>query len=197
MTQGRTNPKVDAYIHKARQWHGEYTALREIVLDGGLTEELKWGVPCYTFDKRNIVLIHGFKEYVALLFFKGALMQDPERILIQQTANVQAGRQIRFTGLQEITAMVPVLRAYILEAISVEQAGTRINRKRTADFPVAAEFRQKLDATPGLHAAFAALTPGRQRGYLLYFASAKQSATRTSRVEKCLPRIFEGKGLDD
>ena len=171
--------------------------LRMIVLDCGLTEELKWGCPCYTFEKSNIVLIHGFKEYCALLFFKGALLKDPNGILIQQTENVQAARQIRFTNVEEIVKMESILKAYIYEAIEVEKAGLKVPLKKTSEFTMPEEFQNKLDETPALKKAFYALTPGRQRGYLLYFSSAKQSKTRESRVEKYMQKILDGKGLDD
>lgn len=192
-----TNPKVDAFFGKAGKWSTESAKLREIILGCGLTEELKWGQPCYTFEKRNIVIIGEFKEYCALLFFKGALMKDPEGILIQQTENVQAGRHIRFTNLPDIVRSETVLKAYVREAIEVEKSGAKIARKETSDFAVAAEFQGKLDENPALKMAFGALTPGRQRAYLLYFTAPKQSKTREARVEKSIPRILAGKGLDD
>jgi uncharacterized protein YdeI (YjbR/CyaY-like superfamily) len=195
--ENKMNPAVDAFINNAKHWNEEYAALRALVLDAGLTEELKWGVPCYTFNDRNIVLIHGFKEYVALLFFKGALMQDPKGILIQQTANVQAGRQIRFASLQEIVKLKTALKAYLKEAIAVEKSGAEIPYKDTEEFPIPEEFQLKLDDIPALRAAFEALTPGRQRAYLLYFAAAKQAKTRESRVKQCMGRILDGKGLKD
>nr|WKN37426.1 YdeI family protein [Tunicatimonas sp. TK19036] len=191
------NPKVDFFFNKAKKWPEEYEKLRMIVLDCGLTEELKWGVPCYTFKKNNIVLIHGFKEYCALLFHKGALLKDTEDILIQQTENVQAARQIRFTSLQEIVAMEATLKAYIYEAIEVEKAGLEVEMKKTSEFTMPEEFQKKLDKNPTLKAAFESLTPGRQRGYLLYFSGAKQSKTRESRIEKYTPHILDGKGLND
>ncbi|HXC24901.1 MAG TPA: YdeI family protein [Gemmatimonadaceae bacterium] len=197
MTQSKTNPKVDAYVSRAKKWQEEFQQLRKIVLACQLTEELKWGVPCYTFEKRNIVLIHGFKEYCALLFFKGALLKDAHGLLIQQTENVQAGRQIRFTNVREIGKMAPILKTYIDEAIAVEKAGLTVNFKKTTAFVTPEEFQQKLDTIPALKTAFAALTPGRQRAYLLYFSAPKQSKTRESRVEKCLRQILNGKGLDD
>ena len=171
--------------------------MRTIVLDCRLTEELKWGDPCYTFQKSNIVLIHGFKEYCALLFFKGALLKDANGILIQQTENVQAARQIRFTNVQEIVEMEPILKAYIYEAIEVEKAGLKVNYKKTSEFSIPEEFQNKLDEIPALKTAFEALTPGRQRAYLLYFSPPKQSKTRESRVEKYMQQIFNGKGLND
>jgi uncharacterized protein YdeI (YjbR/CyaY-like superfamily) len=168
-----------------------------IVLDCGLTEELKWGCPCYTFEKRNIVLIHGFKEYCALLFFKGALLNDADGILIQQTKNVQAARQIRFANVRQIVKLKPVLKAYIYEAIEVEKAGLKVDFRKTSDFKVPEEFQIKLDETPALKTAFDGLTPGRQRAYLFYFSQPKQSKTRKSRVEKCMQQILIGKGLND
>jgi uncharacterized protein YdeI (YjbR/CyaY-like superfamily) len=192
-----TNPKVDFFFQKAKQWREEFEQLRTIVLDCGLTEELKWGVPCYTFEDSNLVLIHGFKEYCAFLFHKGALLKDPVGILIQQTENVQAARQIRFTHVDEIVEMEPVLKAYIQEAIEVEKAGLEVEYKETSEFNMPEEFQKKLDEIPALKTAFEALTPGRQRGYLLYFSGAKQSKTREARVEKHLPQILAGKGLND
>jgi uncharacterized protein YdeI (YjbR/CyaY-like superfamily) len=191
------NPKVDEYLRKAKKWQEEFEKLRMIVLDCGLAEELKWGCPCYTFEKSNIVLIHGFKEYCALLFFKGALLKDAKGILIQQTENVQAGRQIRFTNVREIVKMKTVLKAYIHEAIEVEKAGLKVKFKETSEFKIPEEFQNKLDETPALKKAFAALTPGRQRGYIFYFSQPKQSKTRESRIEKCMPQILNGKGLND
>ena len=191
------NPKVNFYFNKAGKWQEEIELLRKIVLACGLTEELKWGVPCYTFRESNIVLIHVFKEYCALLFFKGALLKDVDGILIQQTKNVQVARQIRFTNIQEIIKMKSTLKAYIFEAIEVEKAGLKVELKKTTEYNIPEEFQNKLNKTPALKKAFYALTPGRQRGYLLYFSQAKQSATRTSRVEKCLKQILAGKGLND
>jgi uncharacterized protein YdeI (YjbR/CyaY-like superfamily) len=191
------NPKVDGYLRKTKKWQKEFEKLRTIVLDCGLTEELKWGCPCYTFQKSNIVLIHGFKEYCALLFFKGALLKDANGILVQQTENVQAARQIRFTNIREIVKMEPILKAYIHEAIEVEKAGLKANYKKTSEFKIPEEFQNKLDESPALKTAFAALTPGRQRGYLFYFSQPKQSKTRESRVEKCKQQILNGKGLND
>jgi uncharacterized protein YdeI (YjbR/CyaY-like superfamily) len=197
MTKDGMNPKVDFFFNKAKQWQDEYEKLRMIALDCGLTEELKWGCPCYTLNTQNIVLIHGFKEYCAFLFFKGALLNDTNGILIQQTENVQSARQIRFTNILEIVEMAPTLKAYIHEAIEVEKAGLQVNLKKTADFAVPEEFQSKLDHIPALKAAFEALTPGRQRGYLFYFSQPKQSKTREARVEKYIPQILSGKGLDD
>jgi uncharacterized protein YdeI (YjbR/CyaY-like superfamily) len=197
MTNSRTNPKVDFFFAKAKKWKEEFEKLRTIVLDCGLTEELRWGKPCYTFQKSNVVLIHGFKEYCALLFMKGALLRDAKGILIQQTDNVQAARQIRFTNVREIVKMEPILKAYIKEAIKVEKAGLKVNYKKTSEFKVPEEFQNKLDAIPALKTAFEALTPGRQRGYLFYFSQPKQSKTREARVVKCMQQILRGKGLDD
>jgi uncharacterized protein YdeI (YjbR/CyaY-like superfamily) len=187
------NPKVDAFLSRAKKWQKEFETLRLIILDCPLTEELKWGVPCYTFEQRNVVLIHGFKEYCAILFTKGVLLKDAKRILIQQTENVQAARQIRFTNVREIVQMEPILKAYIHEAIAVEKAGLKVTLKKTAEFSIPEEFQKKLDAIPALKTAFDALTPGRQRAYILYFSAPKQSKTRESRVEKCMPQILNGK----
>jgi uncharacterized protein YdeI (YjbR/CyaY-like superfamily) len=191
------NPKVDFYFTKAKQWREEFGALREIALGTGLDEELKWGHPCYSIDGRNVFLMHGFKEYCALLFFKGALMSDPKKILVQQTANVQSARQIRFTSAQEITKMKATLKAYIKEAVRVEKSGLKVDFKKPADYEVPEEFQARLDEMPDLKSAFNALTPGRQRAYLLYFSSAKQAKTREARVEKYLHQILNGLGMDD
>lgn len=191
------NSKVDWYFTKAEKWQEEVNKLRQIVLDCELTEELKWGCPCYTFQKNNIVLIHDFKEYCALLFFKGALLQDAKGILIQQTENVQAARQMRFTSLKEIVDQEATVKAFIYEAIEVERAGLKVEMKKTKEYTVPEEFQVKLDEKPDLRTAFEALTPGRQRGYLLYFSQAKQSKTRAERVEKYMQQILEGKGLED
>ncbi|WP_121357371.1 YdeI/OmpD-associated family protein [Flavisolibacter nicotianae] len=191
------NPKVDAYLKRAENWQEEQAKLRNIVLDCGLTEELKWGVPCYTFQESNVVLIHAFKEYCALLFFKGALLNDPHGILLRQTENVQAARQARFRNVGEIVAMESILKTYILEAIEAEKAGLQVAFKKTAEFKIPEEFQKIADKTPALKTAFEALTPGRQRAYLLYFSAPKQSSTRTSRVEKCMQQILDGKGLND
>ncbi|MEJ8547327.1 YdeI/OmpD-associated family protein [Brevibacillus borstelensis] len=197
MTNSRMNPKVDEFLSKAKKWKEEYEKLRNIVLDCELTEEFKWMHPCYTFEKKNIVLIHGFKEYCALLFHKGALLQDAHGILIQQTENVQAARQIRFTNVQEIVEMEPILKAYIYEAIEVEKAGLEVNFKKSSEFVIPEELQNKFDEIPALKTAFEALTPGRQRAYILYFSEPKQSKTRESRVEKCMQQILNGKGLHD
>ena len=191
------NPKVDFYFNKAQKWQQELEQLRMIILDCGLTEELKWGVPCYTFHGDNIVLIHTFKEYCAILFFKGVLLNDANGILVQQTENVQAARQIRFTNVREIVQMLPTLKAYIYEAIEVEKAGLKVDFKKTAEFTVPEEFQNKLDEMAALKTAFDALTPGRQKAYLLHFAAPKQSKTREARVEKCMQQILEGQGLND
>jgi len=191
------NPKVDAFLSRATKWRKEFEKLRRIILDCQLTEELKWGVPCYTLQERNIVLMHGFKEYCALLFFKGALLKDPNDILIQQTENVQAARQIRFTHVREIVKMKSILKAYIHNAIEVEKAGLKVNYKTTSEFKIPEEFQNKLDAIPTLKTAFDALTPGRQRAYIFYFSAPKQSKTRASRIEKCMKQILDGKGLND
>ena len=197
MTKSKTNPKVDFFFTKAKMWKEEFETLRTIVLGCGLTEELRWGCPCYAFEKGNVVLIHGFKEYCALLFFKGALLKDPNGILIQQTENVQAARQVRFTGVREIVKLKPVLKAYIKEAIEVEKAGLEMNYKKTSEFKTPEELQSRFDEDLALKKAFNALTPGRQRGYLLYFSAPKQSKTREARVEKWLPQILNGKGLND
>jgi uncharacterized protein YdeI (YjbR/CyaY-like superfamily) len=191
------NPEAGAYFSNAKKWHDEFDKLRMIILDCQLTEKLKWGVPSYTFEERNIVLIHGFKEYCALLFFKGALLKDTNGILIKQTENVQAARQVRFTNVQEIVEMEAVLKVYIFEAIEVENAGLKVNFKKTAEFTMPGEFQNKLNEIPALKTAFGALSPGRQRAYILHFSAPKQSKTRKSRVEKCMQQILEGKGLDD
>lgn len=191
------NPKVDFFFNKAGAWQQEYQKLRKIILDCGLTEELKWGHPCYVLGKSNIVLIHGFKEYCALLFFKGALLADPNGILIQQTQNVQSARQLRFTNTKEITKLAATIKAYIYEAIEVEKAGLKVALKKTTEYEVPEEFQKKLKELPALKKAFNALTPGRQRAYLFHFAQAKQAKTREARVEKYIPQILNGKGLDD
>jgi uncharacterized protein YdeI (YjbR/CyaY-like superfamily) len=189
--------EVDGFLGGEKRWKEEFTKLRRIILACELEEELKWGQPCYSLGGKNVVLMHGFKEYCALLFMKGALMKDPKGILIQQTANVQAGRQIRFANALEIDKLEKTLKAYIREAIEVEKAGLKVEMKKTSDYDMSEEFRIRLDAQSALKAAFEALTPGRQRAYLYYFSQAKQSATRASRVEKCIPRILDGLGLDD
>jgi uncharacterized protein YdeI (YjbR/CyaY-like superfamily) len=191
------NPKVDWFFSKDTKWQKEYEKLRTIILDCGLIEELKWGCPCYTFENTNIVLIHGFKEYCALLFFKGALLNDPNGILIQQTKNVQSARQIRFTNVREIGKMEKILKAYVYEAIEVERAGLKVKLKKTSEFKTPEEFQKQLDKKPALKKAFDALTPGRQRAYIFYFSQAKQSKTREARVEKYIKQILSGKGLDD
>jgi uncharacterized protein YdeI (YjbR/CyaY-like superfamily) len=191
------NPKVDGFLGKAKKWRGEFEKLRNLCLDCGLTEELKWGKPCYTYKESNVVLIHGFNEYCALLFFKGALLKDPKGIFVQQTENVQAARQIRFTNIREIVEMEPILKAYVKEAIEAEKGGLEVTYKKTSEFAIPAEFQNRLDDSPSLKTAFHALTPGRQRGYLLYFSAGKKSKTRAARIEKCVHQILEGKGLND
>ena len=191
------NPVVDFYFDKNKKWKEELKQLRKIILKNKLSEELKWGVPCYTFEQRNIVLLHAFKEYCAILFHKGVLLKDPKGILIQQTKNVQVARQIRFTSLQEIVKMESVIKAYIKEAINVEKTGLKVKLKSTQEFDIPIEFQKQLDELPDLKKAFGALTPGRQRGYLLYFSQAKLSKTRISRIEKCMDKIYDGKGLKD
>ncbi len=197
MPNSGMNPKVDEFIRNAPKWREEFTELRKIVLDCQLTEELKWGVPCYTFQGKNTVLIHGFKEYCAVLFFKGALLKDARGILVQQTENVQASRQIRFTNVQEIVGIEPILKDYIREAVEVEKAGLNVDFKKNAELTIPVELQSKFNEIPALKTAFGALTPGRQRAYVLYFSQPKQSKTRESRVEKCVPQILEGKGLHD
>ena len=191
------NSKVDEYLGKAKKWQEELIKLRQIILDCQLTEELKWKVPCYTFQNNNVVLIHSFKEYCAIAFFKGALLNDTNGILIQQTENSQSGRQIRFTSVQEIIDMELVLKAYIYEAIEVEKAGLKVEFKKASEFNIPEEFQQKIEENIDLKAAFEALTPGRQKAYFLHFSAPKQSKTRESRIEKCIPQILKGKGLND
>ncbi|MFD2618413.1 MULTISPECIES: YdeI/OmpD-associated family protein [Terrilactibacillus] len=197
MTKSQLNPKVDEFLSKANKWKEEYEKLRHIILDCELTEEFKWMHPCYTYENKNIVLIHGFKEYCALLFHKGALLKDTQRILIQQTENVQAARQIRFTHVQEIVEMETIIKDYIYEAIGVEKAGLEVNFKKHTEFIIPEELQNKFDEIPALKTAFEALTPGRQRAYILYFSQAKQAKTRESRVEKYTKQILDGKGLHD
>jgi len=191
------NPKTDFFFDQPEKWQKEFEKLRAIILDTGLDEELKWGCPCYTYHNRNIVLIHGFKEYCAILFFKGALLNDTCKILIQQSENVQAARQIRFTNQEEILKLEKEIKLYVYEALEVEKSGVQVPMKKTKDFEVAEEFQHKLNTDTVLKEAFEALTPGRQRAYLLYFSSAKQPKTRESRIEKCIPQILTGKGLTD
>ncbi|MBB6498354.1 YdeI/OmpD-associated family protein [Pedobacter cryoconitis] len=191
------NPKVDWYFTKAKKWQEELEQLRMIILDCGLTEELKWGVPCYVLGKSNIVLIHTFKEYCALLFFKGVLLSDTNHILVQQTENTQSARQIRFTNIREIIDLKPVLKAYVYEAVEVEKLGLKVDFIKNTELVFPEEFQSKLDSIPALKTAFEALTPGRQKAYNLYFSAPKQAKTRESRVEKYMPQILHGKGLDD
>ncbi len=197
MTDNGRNPKVDEFINGAGQWKEEFKELRNIILGCGLTEDLKWGKPCYTYDHRNVVLIHGFKEYCALLFIKGALLKDPHHILIQQTENVQAGRQIRFIGIGEIAGQEDILKSYILEALEVEKAGLEVEFKKQEDYIIPEELQAKFMELPALKTAFEALTPGRQRAYIFYFSEARQSKTRSSRIEKYLQHMLNGKGLND
>jgi uncharacterized protein YdeI (YjbR/CyaY-like superfamily) len=197
MAKSKTNPKVDWYFTKNVKWSEEIETLRDIALELGLNEELKWGCPCYTLDGTNIVLIHVFKEYCAYLFFKGVLLNDPKKILIQQTPNVQVARQVRFTNIKEIMKLKTVLKSYIKNAIEVEKKGLKAELKKTKEFTMPDEFKSKLDEMPALKKAFYELTPGRQRGYLLYFSSAKQAATREARVKKYIKPILNGKGIDD
>lgn len=191
------NPKVNFFFEKATQWKEEFEKLRTIALSTELVEDLKWGCPCYTYEGKNIFLIHGFKEYCALLFFKGALLKDPDHILIQQSKNVQAARQIRFTNVEQINDLQDILRQYMFEAVEIEESGAKVEMKKTKEFEIAKEFQEKLDQDPALEEAFKALTPGRQRAYLLHFFSAKQSKTREARIEKCIPQIMDGIGLND
>lgn len=191
------NPEVDWFFQKATQWRDEFALLRKIALSSGLSEDVKWGQPCYAYEGRNVVLMHGFKDHCALLFMKGALLKDDAGILVQQTENVQSARQLRFTSLQEVAGAENMILSYVNEAIEIEKSGRKVPRKATADFEVPDELQKRFDADPAFKAAFEALTPGRQRGYLLHFASAKQSKTREARIDKAFDRIFEGKGLDD
>lgn len=191
------NPTVDAFLEQEERWRPEFEALREVVLPSGLSEEMKWGKPTYTLEGQNVVLMHGFKDYAALLFMKGALLKDEDKVLVQQTENVQSARQIRFTSVDEIKRMDNLLKAYIDEAILVEKSGAKVEKKTTAEFAVADEFKARLEGDGALKAAFEGLTPGRQRGYLLYFSGAKQAKTREARIDKCVPLIMAGKGLDD
>ena len=191
------NPNVDWFFDKPTKWQEGYELLRTLVIDSGLTEELKWGCPCYTFQGKNVVLIHGFKDYCALLFMKGALLKDPQNILVQQTQNVQSARQVRFTNIAQIKKMLPVLKSYIKEAKSIEKAGLKVDLKPTKEYSMPEEFETVLKDSPELKHAFENLTPGRQRGYLLYFSAPKQSKTRETRIEKYFDKILEGKGLDD
>ncbi|MEB2274692.1 YdeI family protein [Bacillus sp. ILBB4] len=197
MTNSKMNPKVDEFLSEAKKWKEEYETLRKIVLDCELTEDFKWMNPCYTFEKKNVVLMHGFKEYCALLFPKGSLLQDSHGILIQQTENVQGARQIRFTNVQEIVEKEAILKAYIYEGIEVEKAGLKVKAKKPEELIIPEELQHKFDEIPALKNAFTTLTPGRQRAYILYFSGAKQSKTRESRIEKCIPNILTGKGLND
>jgi uncharacterized protein YdeI (YjbR/CyaY-like superfamily) len=197
MENSAMNPKVDEFIGSAKKWREEFEKLRAIVLSSGLTEELKWGVPCYTFENKNVVLIHGFKDYCAILFVKGALLKDAQGILIQQTENVQAGRQARFTNAEEIAAKEAILKDYIREAAEIEKAGLEVDFKKNTEYAIPEELQNKFNENPALKTAFEALTPGRQRAYLLHFSQPKQAKTREARVEKYAPQILAGKGLND
>lgn len=197
MSNNKINPKVDEFLNKAKKWQEEYSVLRNIVLDCELTEEFKWMHPCYTLENKNVVLIHGFKDYCALLFHKGALLKDAHGILIQQTENVQAARQIRFTSAQEIVGMETIIKDYILEAIEVEKAGLEVPMKEHKEYIIPEELDNKFNEMPALKTAFESLTPGRQRAYILHFSQPKQSKTRVSRIEKYTQQILEGKGLND
>ncbi|OZB96173.1 YdeI family protein [Paenibacillus sp. XY044] len=195
--ENKMNPKVDAYIGRATMWLEEMEKLREILLDCGLTEELKWGKPCYASEGRNIVIIQGFKAYLALLFFKGYMLQDPQGILVKTGENTKVGRQIRFNDTKDIVELEPILKAYIAEAIEVEQSGVKVDIIQDTELEIPEELQHQLDENPALKAAFEALTPGRQRAYVLYFSAPKQSKTRVSRVEKCMQQILDGKGLNE
>ena len=197
MKKGTPATAADFYFEKDSRWQKEVVILRKLLLDCGLQETVKWGTPCYTFEENNIVLIHDFKEYCALLFFKGALLNDPDGILIQQTKQVQSARQVRITGTKDITTVKAGIKALVFEAIEAERAGLKVPLKKTADYEVPVEFQQAMDKSQKLNKAFSALTPGRQRGYLLFFGAAKQSATRIARIEKNIPRILRGEGLND
>jgi len=191
------NPKTDFFFNNPSQWQEEYKKLRQIIFSTGLTEELKWGCPCYVLDDKNVVLIHGFKEYCAVLFMKGALIQDRFNMMIQQTENVQAARQMRFGNLQDILDKEDIIRAYVLEAIELEKSGAKVTLKKTSEYKMPEEFKQKLDENPALKAAFEALTPGRQRGYLYYYSQPKTSKTRLARIKTTMQQILDGKGLED
>lgn len=197
MADHKRNPKVDGFMRKAKTWREEFKALREIALDCDLTEDIKWMHPCYMHEGKNVVLIHGFNEYCALLFHKGALLKDPHGILVQQTENVQAARQLRFTSLQQIDELQLIIKDYIDEAIAVEQAGLQVEYKQHNEYVIPEELTNKFVEIPDLKTAFEALTPGRQRAYIFYFSQPKQTKTRESRIEKYLPHILDGKGLKD
>lgn len=197
MTNSKLNPKVDAFLSRSEKWREEFETLREIALDCELVEDLKWGVPCYTVKSKNVVLIHGFKEYCALLFVKGALLKDAEKLLIQQTDNVQAARQIRFTHVEEIEKNKTKIKAYIQEAIEIEKAGLKVDTKKNIELTIPEELQKTFNEVPGLETAFKSLTPGRQRAYVLHFSQAKQAKTREARVQKYVQHILNGKGLND
>jgi len=191
------NTKVDEYIRNSKKWRDEFTKLREIILEAPLSEDFKWKVPCYTYEGSNVVMIHGFKEYCAILFVKGSLLKDPENVIIQQTVNVQAARQVRFTNINEVESLAPILREYVLEAIEIEKSGAAVDYKKNTDFDIPAELQSKFEEMPLLKTAFSELTPGRQRGYILHFSQPKQSKTRVARIENSMQKIMEGKGLND
>jgi len=191
------NTKVDEYIRNSKKWCDEFTKLREIILEAPLSEDFKWKVPCYTYEGSNVVMIHGFKEYCAILFVKGSLLKDPENVIIQQTVNVQAARQVRFTNINEVESLAPILREYVLEAIEIEKSGAAVDYKKNTDFDIPAELQSKFEEMPLLKTAFSELTPGRQRGYILHFSQPKQSKTRVARIENSMQKIMEGKGLND
>jgi uncharacterized protein YdeI (YjbR/CyaY-like superfamily) len=197
MATHRTNAKVDLYISKAKKWQEETEQLRDILLDCGLTEDLKWGKPCYSFEESNVAIIQGFKEYFALLFFKGVLLKDPKKVLVKTGENTHVGRQLRFASVKEIVKMKPILKAYVKEAIDIEKAGLKVETKSNRKLVIAEEFKQQLSKKPALETAFNALTPGRQRAYIFYFSQAKQAQTRIARIERCIPQILRGKGLND
>ncbi len=191
------NPRVDAFLRSAEKWRGEYRTLRRFIMACGLDEELKWGVPCFTSEGKNIVLIHGFKEFCAILFFKGALLDDPDGVLIRQTENVQAARHMRFTSVRQIEEMEGIIKSYVRRAVEVERSGKKVKIRETSEYPVASEFQERLNGDAALRKAFQKLTPGRQRSYLFYFSQAKQSKTRVLRIERCVERILDGRGLND
>ena len=191
------NTRVNSFMERSEQWHDEFELMREIALSSGLTEELKWGQPCYTLNGANIFLFHGFKNYCAFLFFKGALMKDPEKILIQQTENVQAGRHLRFTEKKEIVKLKTVIKEYIAEAIAIEEAGLQVEKRKPSELVIPSDLQALMRKTPGLLPSFKKLTPGRQRAYILHFSSAKQEATKISRIQKSIPNILAGKGLNE
>jgi len=197
MAKSKINPKVDTYISNAKKWQEETQALRMVLIDCGLSEDIKWGKPCYSFDESNIVIIQGFKDYFALLFFKGMLLKDANGVLVKMGENTNVGRQMRFADVKEIRKMKPIIKAYIQEAIELEKAGVRVTLKKTSEYTIPNELQNKLNEMPALQKAFDTLTPGRQKAYIFFFSQPKQSKTRESRIEKCIPQILEGKGLND